>query len=280
MNNPFDGPQKPYQSGAPVHPLERPPMPPQAPPPQAAPARRVYFPSSGPILAYGILALNIVVFVIDHYLLNGKLSELGAKDNASILAGQLWRFVTPMFLHVNEIHIAVNSYSLFIIGPQVERSFGHWRFAAIYLLSGIAGAIASFIFGIYPSVGASGALFGLIGALLPLLYRNRSVLADTRRRMVSIVQVIVINLAIGLLPGIDDWAHIGGLVGGLSLGWFATPLYKVLTDIDGSIRVKDESSASFVWLAVIFLGLILGGIVFLEIHLRGGSFWPQGGFQL
>jgi rhomboid protease GluP len=285
MNNPFDPSQKSYPSAGPVHPLERQPVPPlsrppQAPPPQAAPVRQVYFPFSRPILAYGILALNIVIFGVDHYFLNGMLTHLGAKDNAPILAGQLWRFVTPMFLHVNEIHIAVNSYSLMIIGPQVERSFGHWRFAAIYLLSGIAGAIASFMFSPYPSVGASGALFGLIGALLPLLYRNRSVLADTRRRIVSIVQVIVINLAIGLLPGIDDWAHLGGLVGGLSLGWFAAPLYKVLQDVDGSIRVRDESSASLVWLAIIFLGTMMGGIIFLEILLRGGSFWPRGGFQL
>jgi rhomboid protease GluP len=278
MNNPFDPQQNPYPSGKPVHPLER-PMPasqqPGTPPQSAVPERRVTMKQSPPILAYGVLALNIIIFVADQYVLGGRLTELGVKDNAAITAGELWRFITPMFLHANVLHIAINSYSLYIIGPQVERSYGHWRFAAIYLLSGIAGVIASFAFSPYQSLGASGALFGLIGALLPLLYRNRTVFRDTQRRIVAIVQVIVINLLIGLIPGIDDWAHGGGLAGGLALGWFATPLYKVLQDFDGSIDVKDESSGSLVWAAILVVAAAIGGAAYFAILLKRGGMLGQ-----
>jgi membrane associated rhomboid family serine protease len=274
MNNPFDPSQKSYPSGKPVHPLERSVPAPQPPAGRLAePARRVEFPQSKPILTYALLGINLAVFLADTAL-NGQLTQLGAKDNAAIMAGEIWRFITPMFLHGGWLHIGVNSYSLYIIGPQVERYFGHRRFAAIYLLSGIAGVIASFTFSQFPSIGASGAIFGLIGALLPLLYRNRGVLADTRRRMISIVEVIVINLLIGLMPLIDDWAHVGGLIGGLALAWFATPLYKVFMDVDGSIRVKDQSSGSAAWLAMLLLGTIIGGGVYMEILFRKGLFTP------
>jgi rhomboid protease GluP len=180
-----------------------------------------------------------------------------------------------VFLHANLIHIAVNSYSLYIIGPQVERSYGHARFAAIYLLSGIAGVIASFAFSPYESLGASGALFGLIGAMLPLLYRNRKVLQNTQRSIVAVVEVIVINLLIGLIPGIDDWAHGGGLISGLALSWFATPLYKVIQDFDGSIRIKDESVSGMVWAAILVLGVAILGAAYLVILLKQGGVLPQ-----
>jgi rhomboid protease GluP len=278
MNNPFEPQKEPYSSGKPVHPLERPmpvPQQPSSPPSTAAPVRRVAIPQSQPILSYGILALNIVIFVLDQYVLNGLLTNLGVKDNAAILSGELWRFLTPVFLHANLIHIGVNSYSLYIIGPQVERSYGHARFAAIYLLSGIAGVIASFAFSPYESLGASGALFGLIGAMLPLLYRNRKVLQNTQRSIVAVVEVIVINLLIGLIPGIDDWAHGGGLISGLALSWFATPLYKVIQDFDGSIRIKDESASGMVWAAILVLGAAILGAAYLAILLRQGGVLPR-----
>jgi rhomboid protease GluP len=121
------------------------------------------------------------------------------KENSAILRGEYWRLVTPMFLHSLDtpLHLLMNGYSLFIIGPQVERSYGYFRFLLIYFLAGIGGNIASF--GMSRDAVEQAALFGLIGAL-PLLYLNRHIIANTRRSIMSIVQVIVINLVIGLIP--------------------------------------------------------------------------------
>lgn len=277
MTNPFDPSQPSFPSDRRAHPLEqrpRPaiPQPPQPTPP--SPVKRVAFSQTRPFLSYAILALNVIVYLAD-VSMGGQLTMLGMKDNTAIMAGEWWRLVTPMFLHAGVAHLGVNSFSLYIIGPQVERSYGYWKFAVLYLLAGVAGAEASFVFSPYPSVGASGALFGLVGALLPLLYRNREVLADTRRRITSLIQVIVLNLIIGLIPGIDDWAHAGGLAGGLALGWFATPLYALSLDVDGTLRVRDQSAPQSAFLAAIIIGMLMGAVLYMEILLRQGvTFGP------
>jgi rhomboid protease GluP len=239
------------------------------------PVRRAAMPSSQPVVTYVLLAANIIVFVADSVmgLLGlglqgvGPLTLLGAKNNLAILDGEYWRLVTPLFLHGGIIHLGFNSYFLYVVGRQIERLYGPLRFAAIYFLSGIAGTMASFAFNTAPAIGASGALFGLIGAWLPLLYRNRHILANTQRQIRSIVQVIVINLLIGLTPGIDNWAHVGGLVGGLALGWLITPRYALRGGTVGDLpEVVDQTDAAqgialaglfaFV-LAAIMLGLVL-----------------------
>lgn len=273
MNNPFDPSRDPYPPDKPVHPLEKPMPQPQPMPAVSQPAagqppmRRVMIQKNEPFFAYGLLGLNILIFVAD-YLLNYRLTDLGVKDNASIMAGQLWRFVTPIFLHGGLLHIAVNSYSLYVIGPQAERAFGRARFLAIYLLSGIMGVIASFFFISEPSLGASGALFGLIGAMVPLLYRNRHIYQNPQRSIMSLVQIVVLNLLIGLTPGIDNSAHIGGLIGGLALGWIAAPLYKVIQDFDGSIQIKDESSDSMTWALIVMAAVVIAGLAYLAMIVR------------
>ncbi len=151
----------------------------------------------------------------------------------------------------------------------MERSFGTLRFAAIYFLSGICGVLFSFALTPSPSIGASGALFGLIGALIPFLYRNRRVLYGTRSRIMSIIQVIVVNLLIGLSPGIDNWGHLGGLVGGLVLSWLVTPLYAVTLSFDGTPRIEDRSSPTLAWLAFGGFAAALFGLLELIIWLNG-----------
>lgn len=255
------------QSSRSIHPLDRPAEPPQ-PPSEQVIARRVEAPHSAPIFSYTILAINVVVFLLD-LLLRGQLTNLGAKDNLAIIQGQLWRLITPVFLHANYLHLGVNSYSLFIVGPQVERSFGHWRFLAIYLLSGLAGSIASFALSPYPSIGASGALFGLIGALIPLLYLNRKVFANTRRSINNIIMVIALNLVFGFsVGGIDNWAHIGGLGGGLVLAWLTSPRYAARLSTMDTIRIDDESAPYLAWIIYGLAALCLGGLVLLLISLQ------------
>lgn len=252
----------------PVHPFDQPP-PPVPPSPPAMPfMRRVEIPQSVPLLCYIILGANVVIFILD-WLTGSMLTRLGAKDNLAILQGEYWRLITPLFLHGGWIHLGFNSYFLYVIGPQVERPFGHLRFIAIYMLSGMAGVIASFAFSPYPSIGASGALFGLIGALVPLLYRNRKVLANTVRGLRNILLIIAVNLIIGLTPGIDNWAHLGGLLTGLALSWFTTPRYAIRYDLNGTVRLEDQTSPLVSWLAIVLGGIGLVTLVGMLIVARG-----------
>jgi rhomboid protease GluP len=253
----------------PLHPLEQPPPPAPAPPPHPPVRRRIDLSKNPPVLTYTLIAINVIVFLLD--MASGRqLTTLGAKDNTGILNGQYWRFFTPMFLHGGILHLGFNTYFLYIVGPQVERSYGTLRFAAIYFLSGFAGSIASFAFTAAPSIGASGALFGVIGALIPLLYQNRGVLGNTRRQITSIVEVIVINLLIGLSPGIDNWGHIGGLLGGLALSWLATPRYKIRSVDNERMRIEDVSSPAMAWTATVVVGGALVVLAMLLISLKGG----------
>ncbi|MBN1312456.1 MAG: rhomboid family intramembrane serine protease, partial [Anaerolineae bacterium] len=189
--------------------------------------------------------------------------------NFLIVQGQLWRLFTPMFLHGGFVHLGVNSYSLYLIGPRVERSFGHFRFLAIYVLSGVAGSVVSFALGPYQSIGASGALFGLIGALVPMLYLNRKIFANTRQQIANIIIVIGLNLFYGFSAGgIDNWAHIGGLVSGLALAWPTAPRYVLRLSTMDTVRLDDESSISIAWLVYSLSALGLGLLTFLLINLR------------
>jgi rhomboid protease GluP len=123
-----------------------------------------------------------------------------------------------MFLHVNLIHLFFNSYALFIYGPIVEKIYGRSRFVAIYVVSGLIGTLFSYLFNPYPAAGASGAIFGLMGALLYLRQHRK----DFFRRMFGpgLIMIIVINLMYGVTqPGIDNWGHMGGLAGGYVIGY-------------------------------------------------------------
>jgi rhomboid protease GluP len=174
-----------------------------------------------------ILAVNVLIFVSSSVLGQIDLLLLGAKVNEAIVAGEIWRLVTAVFLHVDVFHIAFNSYALFVFGVQVERRFGRVRFPLIYLASGIAGSSLSFLLSPYPSVGASGAIFGLIGVLGAYLYRYRDWLVAGRARLGNIVSILLYNLVYGLMiPAVDNWAHIGGLLAGLLLGWTLAPRYE------------------------------------------------------
>ena len=210
------------------------------------------------MLTYLLLGINIIVFLADQ-LMGGRLTALGATDRTAILAGQTWRFVTSMFLHGNLLHIGFNGYFLYLVGPRLERMFGKPRFAAIYFLSGIAGSVASFALSGASSIGASGALFGIIGSWIPLLYRNQKLLANTDKQIRQIIEVIAINLLIGLMPGIDNWAHLGGLLAGLALGWVASPRYAVTFADASSVKVEDTSESGIVWLLIVIIGGVIGG---------------------
>lgn len=162
------------------------------------------------------------------------LIDLGAKENSLIAAGELWRLVAATFLHGNLIHIFFNGYALYALGPENERIYGTLRFLAIYFLAGIGGSVVSYLFSPAPSVGASGAIFGLMGSLGVFFFLNRQVLGQSGRAMVqNIVAIGMINLLIGFAsPGvIDNFGHLGGLVAGLVAGFALAP--RLALDLGG-----------------------------------------------
>ena len=173
-----------------------------------------------PTATYSLILICILIFILMYILGNGSedtytLLKFGANLDALTKNGQYYRLFTSMFLHIGIIHLLCNMYSLYIIGREVEIVFTKKKFLIIYLLSGIAGSILSLAFN-HNTVcaGASGAIFGLLGALLYFGYYYRAYLGASVTR--SILPVVIINLIIGFAStGIDNAAHIGGLVGGI-----------------------------------------------------------------
>lgn len=173
-----------------------------------------------PIVTYSLIFICILVFILMYVLGNGStdnytLLVFGANVDTLTKNGDYYRLFTSMFLHIGILHLLCNMYSLYIIGKEVENVFGKVKYLIIYLLSGIAGSILSLAFNHNTiCAGASGAIFGLLGALLYFGYYYRTYLGATLTR--SILPVIVLNLIIGFTSsGIDNAAHIGGLVGGI-----------------------------------------------------------------
>jgi rhomboid protease GluP len=189
-----------------------------------------------------LLALNIAIFAIPTLLqlagvqlfgfpINDVILSLGAKHNQGIkLRGEYYRFLTSMFLHGGLLHIVFNAWALYTLGPEAERIYGTARFLAIYFIAGLAGGVASYAFSPNPAVGASGAIFGLIGALAVFYYLSRELLGSAARQQFgSLLTVIMINLFIGFSSGglIDNFAHLGGLAGGAAIGWLLAPRFTV-----------------------------------------------------
>ncbi len=150
----------------------------------------------------------------------------GALVPAFVAQGRVWLLLSSMFLHSGFIHIALNMLSLYFLGSFVEVAFGRGRFLALYLLSGLAGGIAYLYFGAFqgPVVGASGAIFGLLGGVFGFTIRR-----GTFSWQNPIIRQLLILTALNLYFGfavannISNTAHIGGLVGGAAFGWLAAP---------------------------------------------------------
>lgn len=211
-----------------------------------------------PFVGYVLLAVTILVYLLQmgtKVLLGYDLPALlGMKINELILSGQVWRLVTPIFLHGSLLHIAFNMYALVIIGLPLERRFGHVRFLLLYVAGAFAGNVFSFLLTENPSLGASTAIFGLLGAEAVFLYRNRELFGgQARTALTNILQVAVINLLIGLSPGIDNWGHVGGLFGGLLFTWFGGPLLR-MEGLYPLYRVEDSRGPAGAFAA---FGLVL-----------------------
>ncbi|ATH92397.1 peptidase S54 [Bacillus glycinifermentans] len=171
-----------------------------------------------PIVTWFFAGLQVIMFLLLEIAGGSQNTEtlirFGAKENSLILAGEWWRLLTPIVLHIGLVHLLFNTFALLSVGAAAERVYGSFRFLAIYITAGVFGSIGSFLFSPYPSAGASGAIFGCLGALLFLAFSNRKAFLKTIGT--NIIVIIILNLGLGFaVSNIDNAGHIGGLIGGL-----------------------------------------------------------------
>ncbi|MEW8957139.1 rhomboid family intramembrane serine protease [Clostridium sp.] len=167
-----------------------------------------------------IIGINILVFLITayysrslSYINNNVLVFFGAKVNFLIDRGEYYRLFTAMFLHGGLVHIGFNMYALKSLGELIEKIYGNKKFLAIYFIGGLTGSYFSYIFSDSISVGASGAIFALLGGALIYAHKEKGRIG--KDFFIEILKVIGINIFIGLtLPNIDNYGHLGGLIGG------------------------------------------------------------------
>jgi rhomboid protease GluP len=243
-----------------------------------------------PWVTYALLGSTVLVYLLQVASQNilgfDLLAALGVKDNPSIIQGQYWRLITPVFLHASILHIGFNMYALFVLGPGLERFLGHSTYAITYFLSGLAGNVFSFLLSPNPSLGASTAIFGIIGAQTIFIFRNRALFGTRARPLLfNSIFIIVINLGFGILPGsnIDNWGHLGGLIFGGLFAWFGSPAYRPVrpdgvlypdqvtnsTAPPGSytIYLNRVRSNTAPWVAALALCAVLVALVILKVRL-------------
>lgn len=258
---------------------ETPASSPDREPDSASQPVRVQMPSLPTIITYGLIGFTVFVYVLQMlsvaiwgyaiYQIDW-LEYAGARINSAIYAGDYWRFITPVFLHGSLAHIFFNMYALYSIGNLLERHLGYVRFFALYFLSAFSGNVFSFLFtgdNGY-SVGASTAVFGLIGAELIFFYQNRKLFGSYARQAISnTIFIIGINLFIGLSPNIDNWGHVGGLLGGAMFAWFASPVWLV-TGVTPDLHLADLREPQEIVTGVSLVLLIFGGLAVWGLFFR------------
>lgn len=217
------------------------------------------FDKKKPIITYTIMAICVIVFALMYILGDGSLDNItllrfGANLDVLTKNGDYFRLITCAFLHIGVVHLIFNMYALYIIGPQVESFFGKIKYLSIYLISAVSASILSLAFNTNTiSAGASGAIFGLLGALLYFGYHYRVYLGNAVRS--QIIPIIIINLLFGFtMTGIDNAAHIGGLIGG------------VLASI--ALGVPEKSNKTEKLNGLIVLAIYFGFIIYMAFIMK------------
>lgn len=217
------------------------------------------FDKKKPIITYAIMAICVIVFALMYILGDGSLDNItllrfGANLDVLTKNGDYFRLITCAFLHIGIVHLIFNMYALYIIGPQVESFFGKIKYLSIYLISAVSASILSLSFNTNTiSAGASGAIFGLLGALLYFGYHYRVYLGNAVRS--QIIPIIIINLLFGFtMTGIDNAAHIGGLIGG------------VLASI--ALGVPEKSNKTEKLNGLIVLAIYFGFIIYMAFIMK------------
>ena len=205
-----------------------------------------------PTVTYVLIIVNILVFLAMYIFGNGSENNLtliafGANNRGLVLGlHEYYRLLTSCFIHIGILHLFVNMYSLFVIGTQIENFFGKIKYLIIYLGSALFGSLLSICFSNSISAGASGAIFGLLGAMLYFGHHYRLYLGNTLYS--QIIPIIILNLGLGFFTsGIDNACHIGGLIGGIFISMICGLKYK---------NNKSERINGII-LSTIFLGFVI-----------------------
>jgi rhomboid protease GluP len=241
------------------------PMPSSSPPP----GNFLPIPLHKPFFTYLILAAIVLIW--------GMMEFSGGSTNTNVLVAfganagwkiitnyEIWRLFTSMFLHVGLTHLAFNAYALFIFGVEMERLYGPDRFIVVYVLAGLFGSLASFAVRgpMVLSAGASGAIFGIIGMNLAYFLLHRESFGKFgRQRMTSTLVIIGINLVFGFtVPGIDNYAHIGGLIAGFALGYGLAPRYQIAPYVYPPSLTDSSSLLNRGWVPALGAIILTGGV--------------------
>lgn len=229
-----------------------------------------------------ILIINLIYFLLleldggsDNWL---TLVAWGAKEGTLISRGEYWRLFSPIFMHIGFFHLISNTIGIIIFGPIMEKIFGSNRFLLIYLISGIWGNLFSFFSSYAVGAGASGALFGLAGSYAAYLYVNRGNLGSSgRESLIGLSWIIGINLIFGFtMSGIDNSAHLGGLVSGWIAGLILVPkIITVLALEEGPMPVHIEKRILsqkniLIWLFYIFANI---SIIYIATKIISSTFY-------
>ncbi|CAM6096896.1 unnamed protein product [Calypogeia fissa] len=218
------------------------------------------------------------------------LQKLGGLRPYLVIHGQGWRLVSCIWLHAGVFHLIANMLGLLLIGIRLEQEFGFIRVGVVYILAGFGGSLLSALF--LPenqiSVGASGALFGLLGATVSELLTNWTIYANRCLALTTLVVVIVINLVFGLMPYVDNFAHIGGFISGFLLGFvlLVKPQYGWVNlrnlpdgyrDEDMPVKKKHTCTQYVMWVIAIVLLVIsytaAAVVLFTGVDARKKCHW-------
>ncbi len=231
-------------------------------------AVKVSTPVVKPIVTFALIIFTLLIYVLQlasEYLTGYDwLFIYGGKINEAILAGEVWRLVTPVFLHSSIMHIAFNMYALYILGRRSESVYGHARFILLYLISAFGGNVLSFVLSPSPALGSSTAIFGLLAAEGVFIFQNRRLFGNqTRSRLSNIIVILFINLAIGFSPSlnIDYFGHLGGLLGGFLFASLGGPKL-VVEGLPPNLILKDSRPKIEIRNAVV---LVIIGFVIMSL---------------
>lgn len=198
-------------------------------------------------LTYVFIFINVTLWLITE-VSGGSTNSIvllrfGALFRPFVIAGELWRLISSAFLHIGIFHLLVNTYTLYSLGEIIENFFGQRKFFTVYILTAVSASLVSIVFSSSISAGASGALFGLSGLLLGNYWAKKTYVYDLPINERQLIPMLAINLIVGATtPMINNYAHIGGLIGGVLLGFILDPT----PSFDPSNSKKFLSKALFI----------------------------------
>lgn len=210
---------------------------------------------------------------------SSTLEKMGALEVSKVVhRHQVWRLISCIWLHAGVFHVLANMLSLVFIGIRLEQEFGFVRIGLLYVVSGFGGSMLSSLFiQSSISVGASGALFGLLGGMLSELITNWTIYANKFAALLTLILIIIVNLAVGILPHVDNFAHIGGFVSGFLLGFvfLIRPQFGWVSQRNASpghiaalVKPKHKMYQYVLWVMSLIL-LTVGFTVGMVMLLRG-----------